>query len=116
MTLLKELVQLNEAEENSVETLGKAIAAAVNQGGTRIFDIDMDVDTLHFAIEFDFPEGLIKGAEIKKVSKMISRVGVQKAPDWRHGQHGADYSVELKNELSPEDEKKLVDAFKKAIK
>ena len=107
-----------EAQETAVDfaALGAAIGKEINHGGTRIFDIEMyEDDVLHFAIEFDFSEGFIKGSDVKKASKFISKVTAQKAPDWRHGQTGADYMVTLKSELSDEDGKKLVAALKKAV-
>lgn len=109
---------LNEAAEPmDVAQLAKSIVDEINRGGTRIFDVEMyDDDDLHFAIEFDFSEGFITSAEIKKASKLIKSVKAQKAPQWRNGQTGADYNVIFKTAMSDEDQSKLVAAIKKATK
>jgi hypothetical protein len=117
--LLEAKAPAPKAEDPAVdlEALGAAIGKEINHNGTRIFDIEMyEDDVLHFAIEFDFSEGFIKGLDVKKASKLISKVKAEKAPNWRNGQTGADYYVTLKSELSDADGKKLVAALKKAVK
>lgn len=98
------------------EELAQAIASVVKVNGTRVFDVFVDVEMIYFAVEFDFPEGFIKGSEIKKASKMIQSVTATKSQDWRQGEFGADYSIELKEPLNRQTEKKFETAFKKAVK
>jgi len=108
-----ELLEAKEPAQFSIDELAKAIADGINHNGTRIFGVEVDPEEIFFSIEFDFPEGFIKGSEIKKVSKAIQKVSVSKSQNWRHGETGADYTIELKTPLSDADAKKLKSALKK---
>jgi len=107
---MKKLIQqVNEAAQtNQAEMAIKGIEAVTSVRGARVESFDVDGDTIYLDVEFDFPEHLVKAAEVKAAgAPAIKKVTVQKSDMWRQGMYGVSYTITLSQDLDATGEKSL---------
>jgi hypothetical protein len=111
---------LNEAvgAGSPIDAIKKAIDAVMSVRHSRMESLlEAEGDTIAFEVEFEFPEHLVKGTEVKKAgAPAVKKVSVQKGDMWRDGVFGALYEIELKVALTPEESKSLTAEIKKLYK
>lgn len=103
---------LNEgaaAPSATLEGAKKAVDTVMNVGGARMESIlELDGDRIAFEVEYDFPEHLVKGSEVKAAGKpVVKKVAVEKAELWREGVYGAGYTIDLATPLAAAEVKEL---------
>lgn len=111
---------VNEAVENvsPVESVRKAIEASLNVRGARLDSVfEIEDDRAGWQVEYDFPEHLVKGSEIKAAGKPnIAKVEVLKSDLWKEGVFGVQYELYMKNPIDSKEGAALEAELKKKHK
>lgn len=115
---LHQLIEAQASSESIVDSVRKAIEASMNVRGARLDSVyEIEDDTAAWQVEYDFPEHMVKGAEIKKAGKPnIAKVEVLKSDLWREGVYGVQYELKLAGNVDQAEGRKLEAEMKKKYK
>lgn len=112
------LSEVANQPQSLVEAIKKAFETALDVRGARLDEIiELGIDAVAFTVEYDFPEHLVKGADIKKAgAPHITKVAVVKGDLWREGVYGAQFEITLKTPIETAEAAKLLAELKKEYK
>ena len=109
------LDEVKAPTQTVADAIRKVFAEALGPNGSRLEVIhEIWRDSVQFEIEYDFPEHLPKGIDLKKAGQPhILKAAISKGEMWKEGVFGAAFEITLASNIDDAEAKSLITELKK---